>query len=454
MINEKFVAQFQSLNDSFLEIKETLSQNRREGTGIPRHIEGLERCYKSTQKIISSAESVIAERSTIGDGSIIDLTEPKQRNIRRWIDGISQFPEEVEPERPKLPPMPSNSTDITATSASIFDVIEDTEQNINSPITDYTPDYFLPPPRVVPTPTPIESTVTGSTSNSEDGVVEISPPAIEEVNVNIPDLGPDESHIQNCWGEGIQQFKEQNYESAMMHLEWVHNTGRVTDDSRRQDLLRVLALTYAHLGMETKVVETLENYAEAEWRPNVLEILISNSIEEGRQGQATELVKRYDGAFERRDDILQRLVALSIHHGVWQVTLVIFQRHRQFKNRERLLRNSANSNFSSGEWNAAEGFLLELLGGQKKDTDAANTAYRLAEVYVEKKELKSARTYIESSMKLRQILYGPAHPNYLAAVYFLSRIIYEDGGEYLDYKNYRNKLQWKNQGHSTWSLLT
>ena len=112
-----------------------------------------------------------------------------------------------------------------------------------------------------------------------------------------------------------------------------------------------------------------------------------------------------------------------------------------------MLETFATACRQESSWSEAEAFLLELLKTQtQNDIEWSATMHVLAEVYLAKNDLNSARGYCRKAFDVRWKKLGKNNPIFLESVYLLAKIIYEAKGDQHEFELYRDKLPKKVQG--------
>jgi hypothetical protein len=242
------------------------------------------------------------------------------------------------------------------------------------------------------------------------------------------------------------KFEQKEYAAAESLLEKTLKDSQEkygTDFPGKERTLRLLATACAHQGLKERVHEILdEGYPQpAVWKHEVITALITSLLEEGKVKQASETLERYGTEFEGRQAALESLVSICLNHRAWPVAMDISTKYTWFEGRKSMLETFATACRQESSWSEAEAFLLELLKTQtQNDIEWSATMHVLAEVYLAKNDLNSARGYCRKAFDVRWKKLGKNNPIFLESVYLLAKIIYEAKGDQHEFELYRDKL--------------
>jgi hypothetical protein len=455
----------------------------------------LEACVQSAGKIVSSAASIIYERSVrgseVGDSVLGDnLSADKWRGIAAWIpeNAIVEEPGEFLPAS-----LTSISVDGTSSSEASDDIFSPTGTSytgLTSPASEHSKFRFdygtFAEHRIhetnnveeeatalkLQTPPPPLHTVenvgerkygTGAMTLRPTGprakintdfdiVSEDRAAALTDV-VAIPVTGHNEDDFLNDLRKrAMVKFEQREYAAAESLLEKTLKDSQEkygTDFPGRERTLCLLATACAHQGLKDRVHEILDEvYPQpAVWKHGVITTLITSLLEEGKVTQASETLERYGTQFEGRQAALESLVSICLKHRAWLVAMDISTKYTWFEGRKSMLEKFATASRQESSWSEAEAFLLELLKAQSQnEVERSATMHVLAEVYLAKNDLNSARDYCRKAFDARWKKLGMNNPLFHESVYLLAKIIYEAKGDQHEFELYRDKLPKKVQG--------
>ena len=121
-------------------------------------------------------------------------------------------------------------------------------------------------------------------------------------------------------------------------------------------------------------------------------------------------------------------------------------KYTRFQGRETKLKECVSVCRRESSWTEAEGFLLELLKVQTgNEIERSATMHMLAEVYLAKRDLKSAQDYCRRAFVAAR-RNKKNTPLVQKSVYLLAKIIYEANGDPHEFELYRDQLPSKVRG--------
>jgi tetratricopeptide (TPR) repeat protein len=405
--------------------------------GDSRVMSNLDACVRSAGEVVTSATTIVEARSV--DGS--------QANWEEWNDRVMTWiPDPAISDAPSTSPLTDNTgssspsgffSDHATTVTSLSPTSERDEPRYDKYAVGICAETF---PQVLPFNTSETITLKNPViPNITETTLSEPPPAEVGQDVHDSDTDTDQDLIKAWRKSGMMKLGERNYEGAEILLEKALAQSELkhgTQFPERATLLGSLVLTRAYQGKREKVEKVLDNNP-ADWN-NVLEVLVSSCLEEGKCNPAIEILTKYGSQFEGRDDSLVRLVSTCLKHGSWPVAAYIVGRY-PFHGKEKMLELCLSACRARAKWDAAEGFLLELL----KDNEHHAWLHSLTEVYLEKGDRKSAQRFCKRAIDARKRL---KHPLYHDSIYLMAKIIYEANGDLIEYNLYKNILPPKVQG--------
>jgi tetratricopeptide (TPR) repeat protein len=467
-------------------------------SNIDPHVKSnLEACVRSAKKMVSSAASIVSERSVSGsqvDGSLFgdDMSERQRRRVESWIpeNTIFEDPNETFPTSLSSPSI--DDTLSSAVSDSIFsdDYAETTVTGLTS-LTSESNKFRFDDHQIVEEhqideanqnveadtislqsgTSPALHTVNTNKRNGTTGGVTFPPaPPENQLTINLETAGAqaadlthatvddsdtgsniEDDFIQEWRKLGMLKFEQREYAAAELLLKKTLTQSELKYGigfGGRERILGILASACAHQGRKETVEEILDEYRRpAVWKHRVLVTLVISFLEEGKLNQASEILEKYGAEFEERDDALVRLVSICSKHSAWSVAAGIFGRYMRFQGRERVLDTCISACRQKSNWDEAEGFLLELLKVKtRNEVERSATTHALAEVYLAKKDVKSAQDYCQRAVDSRRKKLGKKHHLFQESVYLIAKIIYEANGNPIEFDIYRNLLPTKVQG--------
>jgi hypothetical protein len=449
----------------------------------------LEACVQSAGKIVSSAASIVYERSVRGDSVLGDnLSADKRRVIEAWIpeNAIVEEPGEFLPA--SLTTISIDGTSSSEVSDDIFSPTGTSYTGLTSPASEHSKfrfDYgtFAEHPihetnnveeatalKLRTSPPPLH-TVNAGERKYGTGAVTFGPTAPRaKINTDldivsedraaaftdvlaIPVTGPntEDDFLNDLRKRAMVKFEQKEYAAAESLLEKTLKDSQEkygTDFPGRERTLCLLATACAHQGLKDRVHEILdEGYLQpAVWKHAVITSLITSLLEEGKVKQASKTLERYGTQFKGRQAALESLASICLKHRAWLVAMDISTKYTWFEGRKSMLKTFATACRQESSWSEAEAFLLELLKTQSQnDVEWSATMHVLAEVYLAKNDLNAARDYCRKAFDARWKL-GKNNPLFHESVYLLAKIIYEAKGDQHEFELYRDKLPKKVQG--------
>lgn len=445
-----------------------------------KETDNLEAVISAASQVVTKAAEIVyhrSEASKLDDPDVPGLTDDKRLKIAQWLATSSNRMSEEE-----LPLSPSTATYSVAPS-DIFDSrvrqgTLDTELSTPSPgagVKNYYPGWYQvaepeevletggvatgnlvgsvgfpwhspsPPPvdgRVLePSPHAIEAIPEPHTGIAPIDTVELSTkPAVEtfELDTSAEDL------LLTEWREsGLTKFSLGEYEESELYLEKALQQCRSiygTSSDRQSPILHILGSALAHQGKCHAVENLLDTMASADgWRYSVIEIILTVSLEEGKSSQATRLLSKYSQELVGRDEILTRLLWLCTKNMMWSVAHQIIERYR-FCTRETDLETCVTLTREQRNWSHCATFLREQVKGKLEGAKTASQFHALAEVYVELKDVSTAREFCQKAVNGRLEL-GTKSQEAQESIYLLARLAYEGDGRHVNRVEYDSAVK-------------
>jgi tetratricopeptide (TPR) repeat protein len=270
-----------------------------------------------------------------------------------------------------------------------------------------------------------------------------------------PSRGEDQS-FNRLVNSASRKFSEGKYSDAEGLLD---RTLKLSEEiyglefTGRDRILATLASACAYQGKTQKAIEILDKFGPSnDWKHLVLEVLVIGYLEEGRWNSVSETVLKYGTDFEGRDELLAKLVLACAKHGGWSAAATIVSRYPQFQGRDRVLEMCISECRRISKWNEAEKFLLELLPQtMESDVKGSKVHHVLAEVYLAKKDIQSARIHCQTAVHVREKIGDPLLQE---SVYLLAKIVYEANSDHLEFEGLRHRFPQKIQGTDAPSGIT
>ena len=498
--NEMMDSQINVLKGDIQQILRILADQKKisipEATAIvdPLVNRNLEACVQSAGKIVSSAASIVYERSVSGSkfgGSELGelLPKDKRERINAWIpENTTKETHIVEPD--EIFPFPlanrSEGTISSRASDSIFSPTGSVYTAATSPVSEYSRFKFddrtieIPPIDEVDynaemdldsvqSPTTPISQAGDSLIEREEGtggvtlsrirptiqiktaVDMVDPknanPTSPIVDVSHTDAEIEDDFILKMWERAMVKFREREFAAAESLLEVTLKESEARHGTKfagNERILQSLASACAHHGRKERVEEILDKEYPGP-KHNVLATLITTSLGEGKLNQASEILEKYGSELEGKNDALHNLLSACVKHSCWSVAAEIFSRYSQFRGREMRLKECVSVCRHEACWREAEGFLLELLKVQTPtELEWSATMHQLAEVYIAKNDLNKARDYCRRAFDARRSKKNA--PLVQESLYLLAKIIYEVHGDPHEFELYRDQLPSKVRG--------
>jgi tetratricopeptide (TPR) repeat protein len=143
-------------------------------------------------------------------------------------------------------------------------------------------------------------------------------------------------------------------------------------------------------------------------RDRLLNLLASTYAKQGKLPEVEKLVQTYPQL--KDGDCLELLGITCCRKGLLHSAKNVLEDHTIFKGRERVFKELVFAYFREKEWLNAENFLLDILKGGL--VDELETLHTLAEVYLVRGELVSAKQYCERALRGRRKTLGKHHDLY------------------------------------------
>lgn len=140
-------------------------------------------------------------------------------------------------------------------------------------------------------------------------------------------------------------------------------------------------------------------------RDRLLNLLASTYAKQGKLPEVEKLVQTYPQL--KNGDCLELLCVTCCRKGLLHSANDVLADHTIFKGRERVFKELVFAYFREKEWQNAENVLLDI-----GLVDEFETLHTLAEVYLVKGELVSAKQYCERALRGRKKTLGTDHDLY------------------------------------------